>query len=102
MPQVSSAYFGPMTSGQLPLDCSVAWRDLPEGGLGINTNYLMDISPEWRNAGGPTFSEALKARLLYWLSCWAVNRIGHEVLIFDNGITLQSCNVTGRMELYIR
>ena len=74
MPQVSSAKFGPLTSGQLPLDCSVAWRDLPEGGLGINTNYLMDISPEWRNAGGPTFSEALKARMLLWLACSAMYR----------------------------
>ena len=74
MPQVSSAKFGPLASGQLPLDCSVAWRDLPEGGLGINTNYLMDISPEWRNAGGPTFSEALKARMLHWLACSAMYR----------------------------
>ena len=58
-----------MINGQLPLDYSVAWRELPEGGLGINTNYLMDISPEWRNAGGPTFSEALKARVLSCLIC---------------------------------
>ena len=87
MPQVSSAHFGPMTSGQLPLDCSVAWRDLPEGGLGINTNYLMDISPEWRNAGGPTFPEALKVRVLHWLACWPTRSVWHDVLYFHSAIT---------------
>jgi hypothetical protein len=33
--------------------------------VGINTNYLMDISPEWRNAGGPTFQESLQVCALY-------------------------------------
>ena len=90
-----------MTSGQLPLDCSVAWRDLPEGGLGINTNYLMDISPEWRNAGGPTFSEALKARMLHWSACWAIKFLGHKVL-YVFSMTLQSCNKTSCMDLCTR
>ena len=60
MVQVSSLRFGPLSSGPLPLDCSVLWRELPKGGVGINTNYLMDISPEWRSAGGPTYLESLK------------------------------------------
>ena len=58
--QVSNLQFGPLTSGQLPLDCSVQWRKLPQGGVGINTNYLMDTSPEWRTPGGPTYVESLK------------------------------------------
>ena len=58
--QVGSLRFGPLTSGPLPLDCSISWRELPQGGVGINTNYLMDISPEWRQAGGPTFLESMK------------------------------------------
>ena len=58
--QVSSLRFGPLITGPLPLDCSVTWRELPKGGVGINTNYLMDISPEWRTAGGPTFLESMK------------------------------------------
>ena len=65
MVQVSSLRFGPLSSGPLPLDCSVSWRDLPQGGVGINTNYLMDISPEWRSAGGPTFLESMKVRTSY-------------------------------------
>lgn len=58
--QVSSLRFGPLSSGPLPVDCSVPWRELPKGGVGINTNYLMDISPEWRSPGGPTYLESLK------------------------------------------
>ncbi|EIE20640.1 hypothetical protein COCSUDRAFT_57209 [Coccomyxa subellipsoidea C-169] len=59
--QVSELQFGPLQSGALSVDCSVTWRQLSASGPGINTNYLMDISPEWRNPGGPTFQEALKA-----------------------------------------
>ena len=58
--QVSSLRFGPLSGGPLPVDCSVLWRELPKGGVGINTNYLMDISPEWRSPGGPTYLESLK------------------------------------------
>lgn len=60
--QVSELRFGPQQSGALAVDCSVTWRNMTAGGPGINTNYLMDISPEWRNPGGPTFQQALQAR----------------------------------------
>ena len=58
--QVSELQFGPLQSGALSVDCSVTWRNLSASGPGINTNYLMDIAPEWRNPGGPTFQQALQ------------------------------------------
>ena len=58
--QVAELQCGPLQSGALSVDCGVTWRQLSASGPGINTNYLMDISPEWRNPGGPTFDQALK------------------------------------------
>ena len=64
--------FGRLTSGPLTVDCGVKWRNLSTSGPGINTNYLMDISPEWTNKGGPSFVDALNVR------CWAFPSLGHH------------------------
>lgn len=74
--QVAELQFGPLQNGALSVDCSVTWRNLSASGPGINTNYLMDLAPEWRDPGGPTFQQALQVS-----GHWRPNRFG----------TYQSC-----------
>ena len=60
--QVAGLHLGTLLSGPLQVDCSVRWRTLSPSGPGMNTNYLMDLSPEWRNGGGPTYVESLQVQ----------------------------------------
>ena len=60
--QVAGLHLGTLLSGPLHVDCSVRWRTLSPSGPGMNTNYLMDLSPEWRNGGGPTYVQSMQVR----------------------------------------
>ena len=70
--QVAGLHLGTLLTGPLHVDCSVRWRTLSPSGPGMNTNYLMDLSPEWRNGGGPTFVESMQVR---WCSCPVTHRL---------------------------
>ena len=59
---MAELHLATLLSGPLYVDCSVRWRTLTPSGPGMNTNYLMDLSPEWRNGGGPTYVESMQVR----------------------------------------
>lgn len=80
-----------MLDGALGVDCSVIWRNLSTNGVGINTNYLMDISPEWRNAGGPAFQDSLQVEQLLLDGCFIPSEGSMSLsLCPEHYVTLQS------------